>query len=120
MVRPAGKVTFGVTVAGNGPHVPALKRELPAYLSKCAGTAYDHNDVDKFTTDVLGFWSNHGKDFPTWALAMQIVGSFTPNSAAAERVFSLLKVMFGDQQMSALADYIQTALMLAYNKRTLG
>ena len=26
-----------------------------------------------------------------WALAMRIVGSFTPNSAAAERVFSLLK-----------------------------
>ena len=43
---------------------------------------------------------------------MQIVGSFTPNSAAAERVFSLLKLMFGDTQMSALADMIQTALML--------
>ena len=29
---------------------------------------------------------------------MRIVRSFTPNSAAAERVFSLLKDMFGDQQ----------------------
>eukprot|EP00966_Prymnesium_polylepis_P117287 2710307-Prymnesium_polylepis.1 len=38
---------------------------------------------------------------------MQIVGSFTPNSAAAERVFSLLKHMFGDTQMQALADMIQ-------------
>ena len=46
-------------------------------MSKCAGTAYDHNDVDKFTTDVLSFWANHGKELPTWALAMQIVGSFT-------------------------------------------
>ena len=44
---------------------------------------------------ILLFWANHGKKFPTWALAMQIVGSFTPNSAAAERVFSLLKLMFG-------------------------
>ena len=44
-------------------------------------------------------------------LAMQIVGAFTPNSAAAERVFSLLiKSMFGDQQMTTLADYIQAAL----------
>lgn len=51
---------------------------------------------------------------------MQIVGSFTPNSAAAERVFSLLKSMFGDQQMSSLADYIQAALMLRYNKRVFG
>ena len=51
---------------------------------------------------------------------MQIVGSFTPNSAAAERVFSLLKLMFGDTQMTALADMIQAALMLKYNKRTVG
>ena len=73
---------------GGNEHVPGLKRELPAYLSKCAGMAYDHEDVDKFTTDVLCFWANHGKEFPTWALAMQVVGSFTPNSAAAERVSS--------------------------------
>ena len=101
-------------------HIPRLKQELPAYLSKCAGTAYDHEDVNKFTKDVLLFWKNHGKGFPTWALAMQIVGSFTPNSAAAERVFSLLKLMFGDMQMSALADMIQSALMLRYNGRKVG
>ena len=76
--------------------------------------------VPNVTTDVLSFWANHGKDFPTWALAMQIVGSFTPNSAAAERVFSMLKLMFGDTQMSALADMIQAALMLRYNKRKVG
>ena len=34
--------------------------------------------------------------------------------------FSLLKWMFGDQQMSALADIIQAALMLRYNKRIVG
>ena len=66
---------------------------------------------------MLLFWANHGKEFPTWALAMQIVGAFTPNSAAAERVFSLLKQMWGDTQMHALADIIQASLMLKYNKR---
>ena len=101
-------------------HVPRLKYELPAYLSKCAGTAYDHEDVNTFTTEVLRSWANHGKEFPTWALAMQIVGSLTPNSAAAERVFSMLKQMFGDTQMTALADMIQAALMLVYNKRCVG
>ena len=50
----------------------------------------------------------------------QIIGSFTPNSAAAERVFSMLKQMFGDQQMTALADMIQAALMLKYNGRKVG
>ena len=48
---------------------------------------------------------------------MQIVGSFMPNSAAAERVFSMLKRMFGDMQMRALVDMIQAALMLNYNGR---
>ena len=99
---------------------PALKRELPAYLSKCAGATFDHTDVDEFTKGVLLWWANNGKNFPTWALAMQIVGSFTPNSAAAERVFSMLKQMFGDTQMSALADMIQAALMLKYNGRKVG
>ena len=43
-----------------------------------------------------------------------------PNSAAAERVFSMLKAMFGDQATTALADYIQTAIMLRSNKRKVG
>ena len=34
--------------------------------------------------------------------------------------FSLLKLMFGDTQMSALADMVQSALMLRYNKRKVG
>ena len=55
-----------------------------------------------------------------WALAMQIIGSFTPNSAAAERVFSLLKLMFGNTQMSALAYMIQSALMFRYNQHKVG
>ena len=43
-----------------------------------------------------------------------------PNSASCERVFALLKSMFGEEQMSALTDYIQSALMLRYNKRCVG
>ena len=50
----------------------------------------------------------------------QIVFAFTPNSAAAERVFSMLKAMFGDQQMETLADIIQPALMLRINQRKVG
>ena len=50
----------------------------------------------------------------------QIVGYFTPNSTAAERGFSLLKLMFGDIRMQALTDMIQAALMLKYNQRKVG
>ena len=46
--------------------------------------------------------------------------TISPNSASCERVFSLLRRMFGDQQLSSLADYIQSALMLAYNERQVG
>ena len=44
----------------------------------------------------------------------------SPNSACCERVFALLKNMFGEQQMQALADYVQAALMLRYNGRVVG
>ena len=46
--------------------------------------------------------------------------ALSPNSASCERVFSLLKVLFGETQMSALADYIRAALMLRYNQRRVG
>ena len=101
----------------------ALKRELPAYLVATAGVVIDHTeskDDHTFTNQVLRWWAANGSKFPAWAEAAQIVFAFTPNSAAAERVFSMLKAMFGDQQMEALADMIQTALMLRYNKRSVG
>ena len=46
--------------------------------------------------------------------------ALSPNSASCERVFSLLKQMFGDQQISTLADAIRAALMLRYNDRMVG
>jgi hypothetical protein len=70
---------------------------------------------------VLEWWQEADKTkFPTWAIAARIIFAFTPNSAASERVFSLLKAMFGDAQTQCLTDYIQAALMLAYNKRRVG
>ena len=33
---------------------------------------------------------------------------------------ALVLVLLGEQQMLALADYVQAALMLNYNKRTVG
>ena len=43
-----------------------------------------------------------------------------PSSAASERVFSLVKNMFGKEQFAAMADFIQGSLMLRYNKRRVG
>ena len=44
----------------------------------------------------------------------------TLNTIVSARVFALLKIMFGDQQMSSLADYIQASLMLRYNGHKIG
>ena len=46
--------------------------------------------------------------------------AISPNSASCERVFAMLKNMFGDNQMSSLADYLRAALMLNYNGRKIG
>ena len=59
----------------------------------------------------------HGAKRRPWA---KIIFAILPTSAASERVFSLLEAMFGKDQDSALAHLIQGALMLSYNKRTVG
>ena len=98
-----------------------LKQELPLYLVASQGApTIDTSDVESFTIAILDWWRINGKSFPTWALAAQIVFGLSPNSAACERVFSLVKHLFGEQQMSALADYIRAALMLKYNQSTVG
>ena len=97
-----------------------MKSELPAYLSATQGVTFDRKDIDKFTEDVLTWWRINGNQFPTWALAARMVFAFSQNSAACERVFSLLAAMFTKEQHSTLADQIQAALMLKYNKRVVG
>ena len=54
------------------------------------------------------------------ALRALFVFALTPNSASCERVFAALKLMFGEQQMAALADQIRAAVMLSFNDRTVG
>ena len=102
----------------------STRRYSPAYLVATAGVVIDHSEGKEdhsFTEQqVLNWWATNGSKFPAWAEAARIVFAFTPNSAAAERVFSMLKAMFGDQQMDTLADIIQAALMLRVNKRSVG
>ena len=62
----------------------------------------------------------NGNTFPAWAQAARIVFAVSPNSASCERVFALLKNLFGDAQYSALADYLSASLMLNYNERVVG
>ena len=98
-----------------------LKQQMPQYLAAAANApTLDISDIESYTEKMLDWWRANGNSFPAWALGARVVFAFSPNSASCERVFSLLKVMFGEQQMSALADYIKAALMLRYNQRRVG
>ena len=98
-----------------------LKQQLPQYLAAAASAcAMDKSSVDDYSTAILDWWRTTGKQFPAWALAARIVFAISPNSASCERVFALLKRLFGDQQVRALADYLQSTLKLNYNGRTVG
>ena len=92
-----------------------LERDLPLLLAAAHGFTADHGSVDNFTESVLGWYKNHSSEIVAWAGASLIVFLFTPSSAAAERVFSLLKALFGSDQDVALADYIQGSMMVRYN-----
>ena len=69
---------------------------------------------------VLAFYRAYNPRFPTWAKAARIIFAMAPSSAASERVFSLVKNMFGKEQFAAMADFIQGSHMLRYNKRRVG
>ena len=98
-----------------------LKAQSPIYLQRVATCTVKHTSVEDFSTSVLKWWRDNSDDkISEWSEAARIIFAISPNSASCERVFALLKNMFGEQQVSSLADYIQAALMLAYNKRAVG
>ena len=85
-----------------------LKSELPEYLVK----------ADDVSADIapLEWWDRQEHSLPYWSASVRKVILVQPSSAAAERVFSLLKASFNERQYGALQDYIETSLMLQYNK----
>ena len=111
----------GVKPLGALADIPKMKAQLPTYLTRAAGFTADISDVEAFSLKVLEWWRRNADDaISAWADAARIIFAISPNSASCERVFTLLKNMFGDQQMASLADYVQAALMLRYNSRKIG
>ena len=102
-------------------HATALKQELQQYRQAARNAGpIDHGDHKTFTAAVLKFWKLNAQTLKAWSTAAKIVFAIPPTSAASERVFALLKNMFGDNQILSLGDYIEAALMLAYNERKVG
>ena len=98
-----------------------MKAQLPIYLQRATNYAVNYASVDEFSSRVLDWWRDNSDDkISAWSAAARIAFAISPSSASCERVFALLEMMFGEQQLSALADYVQAALMLRYNKRAVG
>ena len=98
----------------------SLKHQLPQYLAAAKGAPTMDKTVAEYTIDLLSWWRTNGTAFPAWALGARIAFAISPSSASCERVFALLKNLFGDEQLSALKDYISAALKLNYNGRIVG
>jgi hypothetical protein len=101
--------------------ITGMLKELPVYMAvsaTCPG--FNTQSVSEFSEGVLKWWKMNHPQFPTWAIAARIVFAMLPSSAPCERVFSLVECMFGQDQLSSLADQLQGSVMLRYNKRAVG
>ena len=85
-------------------NLDSLLQELPSYLARAADTNADFSPLE--------WWKQNATTLPKWSSAAAKILLLQPSSAAAERAFSLLKASFGEQQESALQDYIEASLLL--------
>jgi hypothetical protein len=92
-----------------------LQRDLHLYVAASAGFTIDHGNVDDFTAGILTWWKHHATEVGAWSEAAKISFAMAPNSAGAERAFSMLKTLLGSNQDSALADFIRGSMVLHYN-----
>ena len=90
--------------------------ELPVYLAAAEDVIFEGDSTEKGKKKV-GWWRDHSQDLLHWSAAAKKVFLVQPSSAAAERVFSLLAATFTNQQVCALQDYLETSLMVRYNKQ---
>ena len=86
-----------------------LLTELPLYVAAIDGVELEEED------EILRWWA-HQHTLPCWQSAVKKLLLVQPSSAAAERVFSTLNSCFGDDQVSSSEDYIESAVMLRYNR----
>ena len=95
----------------------ALVQELPIYLAAARSFSCPcRESIPEFTSKMLSWWKANAPQLPNWSRAARIAFALSPNSASCERVFSLLKCMFGDVQMNSLSDQLQAALLLRVNR----
>jgi hypothetical protein len=89
-----------------------LQRDLPTYIA----AAYGVSNGGVFTKIILSWRRSHASEVGAWSEAARFFLAMALNSAGAERVFSLLEILFRSNQDTALFNYIRGSIMLRYNK----
>ncbi|KAL1525489.1 hypothetical protein AB1Y20_020345 [Prymnesium parvum] len=90
-----------------------LMNEMPKYMAMAKDFEVSHEDVNAFSQKILRFWrSTSDTDMSEWRKAARITFSVSPNSAACERVFSLLQNMYGEAREHVLIGDATTKKML--------
>ena len=86
-------------IEGNsdGEHRPVPS---PAYMAAA-------EDVIPTEEKKVEWWCGHKEQLPCWASAVKQVLLVQPSSPTPERVFSILRASFNEQQNCALVDYLQ-------------
>ena len=67
----------------------------------------NRGEVTEYSDGLLQWWKANNPTISSWAKAARIVFALTITSATSERVFSLVKSMYGKGHDSALADELQ-------------
>ena len=73
---------------------------------------FNRASVSDYTEQLLRWWRDNHPTIPAWCKGARIAFAMSCTSAASERVFSLVNTMFGEDQLTALADQVETATML--------
>jgi len=96
----------------NDNEVAALMAQLPTYRAFAIADGVNNN------TDREAWWAQRAQQagMDRWYAGATMVMICQASSAAAERIFSMLKALIGEQQQAtALQDYQQAAIMARYN-----
>jgi hypothetical protein len=90
-----------------------LQRAFSIHTAAANGFSIDHGDVGEFTKRITRWLESHASEVGAWSEAARM----ETNSAGAERIFSLLKILFGSKQDTNRSDYICGSIILRYSNK---
>ena len=100
-------------------HLPYLQASLDVYRGHAAEHAHAHAAEHAQHPTTLSFWMAKKDSLIGWFECFQFVSVLQPTSAAAERVFAILRTKFSSCQESTLEDYKAASVKMTFNKRVI-